>query len=116
MLPSLMNELMNEREGNDWILVRVNPTSEISTISTSVHPLGAVVMTRKDSSTAQMCELYSDQSVPRDDIAPEETSHVCTAKAAWSWESMVQIDRPFDDHTNEILLALHFISLATPPV
>jgi len=79
------------------------------------YTLRTVVITRKDSSTVQRCEGL-DQSVPGFDTTPEETSHVCTVKVAQSSESMVQIIPPFDDHTSEILSALHAISLATPPV
>jgi len=60
--------------------------------------------------------MSPDRSVPGDDIVPEETSYISTVKVLWSSESMVQIVPPSDDHTNEVLVGLHLISLATPPV
>ena len=108
--------MAQEKRGeNDWILVRVDPTWKISMASMS-YTFRTVVITRNDSSTVQRCGLYPDRSVPGDDAVLEETPYVCTAKVSRPLESMVQIDPPFDDHTSEILLALHLISLATPPV
>ena len=54
--------------------------------------------------------------MPGDDAVPEETQYICTVKVPWSSESIVQIVPPSDDNTSEILLALHLISLTTPPV
>ena len=107
--------LGQERE-NDSILVRVDPTSEMSMISLVPLCTVTVVITRKDSSTVQRSGLHLDRSVPGDDIVPEETSYVCTVKVPRPSESIVQIVPPFNDHTSEIFPVLHLISLATPPV
>ena len=47
---------------------------------------------------------------------PSETPYVFTVKVLQPVWLMVQIDPPFNDHTSEVVLALHVISLATPPV
>jgi len=106
---------LKEGGENDWILVRVDPTSKMSTVS-MMYPLHTIVITRKDSSTVQRCGLRIDSSVPGDDSTPEETSYVFTVKVQKGLELRVQIDPPFDDHTSEVVLALRVISLATPPV
>ena len=113
----VLSMALDKRGENDWILVRVDPTSKMSMISMR-YLFCTVVITRKDSSTVQRCGMSRDWSVPGDDIVPEGTSYVCTVKILWPRlsESMVQIDPPFDDHTTEVVQASYLISLATPPV
>ena len=101
---------------NDRILVRVDPTSKMWMASSSPLPR-TVVITLKDWSYVQRCSLPADWSAPGDDPVPEEISYIHTMTVTRPiTELIVQIVRPSNDHTSDIFLGRHLISLATPPV
>ena len=100
---------------DDRVLVRVDSIFEML-MARPRHSTRAVVITQKDSSSVQRYGISRDRIVMEDSVVPEKASYICTMKAPRSFELMVQIVHPSEDHTSETLLALHLISLAIPPV
>ena len=111
----LISALSKGGKSIDRSFVRADPTLKMSMVSETSLPR-TVVITQKESSSVQRCGLSLDRSVPGDNVVPEKMSYVCTMKVAWSSELRVQSVCQFDDHTNEILLGLDLVSVATPPV